>query len=344
MRTLPVFFFVAAALAQGQTAPVGGVTGAGNFIHNVANLDKSLEFYHDVLGVELQRAPGAQASAASGRPFIATPEILNLYNAAGGQYRVGTALIPVSPMRAELVEFKDIDRRAVQPRIQDPGASIYILTVRDLTPVMARVKQSGATVITTGGEPVMLADRSHAVLLKDPDGFFVELVQRDPAPANAPADSNFIDVSFAFVVSDTDRMLRVFKDALGFQPRTGAFLKDKTQSKLLGIQGAQVRHSTALVPGSSLQVDFVEFKGIDRKPVHGRPQDPGAAVLRLLVSDVDSAVKDLDAVGVKVASAGGQAVSVPGGSPGARAAIVGAPDNLFVQVFHPAPAQPAGKR
>jgi len=344
MHTLPVTFFVAAALAQGQTVLVGGVIGVGNFIHNVANLDKSLEFYHEVLGMELQRAPGTQASVASGRPFISTPEILNLYNATGGHYRVGTALVPESPMRAELVEFRDIDRRAVQPRIQDPGASIYILSVRDLTPVMARVKQSGATVITTGGEPVMLADRSHAVLLKDPDGFFVELVQRNPAPAKAPADSNFTDVSFAFVVSDTDRMMRVFKDALGFQPRTGAFLKDKTQWRLLGIKSAQVRQSTALVPGSSFQVDFFEFKGIDRKPVHGRPQDPGAAVLRLLVRDVDSAVKDLDAIGVKVASAGGQAVSIPAGSLPSRAAIARAPDNLFVQLFQPAPTQPAGKR
>jgi catechol 2,3-dioxygenase-like lactoylglutathione lyase family enzyme len=343
MRTLLVIF-MAASVGQAQTVLVGGVTGAGNFIHNVANLDKSLEFYHDVLGMELQRAPVVQANASSGRPFISTPEILNLYNAAGGQYRVGTALVPESPIRAELVEFKDIDRSAVQPRIQDPGASIYILTVRDLTPVMARVKQSGATVITTGGEPVKLADRSHAVLLRDPDGFFVELVGRNPAPAKAPADSNFIDVSFAFVVSDTGRMMRVFKDALGFQPQTGTFLKDKTQWKLLGIKSAQVRQFTALVPGSSVQVEFIEFKGIDRKPVHGRPQDPGAAVLRLLVRDVDSAVKALDAVGVTVASAGGQAISVPGGGVRARAAIVRAPDNLFVQLFQPAPSQPASKR
>lgn len=339
MRTLPVSFLLAAVLAHGQTVPAGEVIGAGNFIHNVSNLDKSLEFYHDVLGMDLQRAPGAQANAAPApRPYIATPEILNLYDAVGGQYRVGTALVPVSPMRAELAEFKDVDRRAVQPRIQDPGASIYILTVRDLAPVMARVKRGPATVVTTGGDPVTLADGSQAILLKDPDGFFVEVVQRNPAPAtNAAADSNFIDVSFAFVVSDADKMARVFKDALGFQPHTGAFVKDKAQLKLLGAQGAQIRQSTALVPGTMLQVEFMEFKGIDRKPVHGRQRDPGAAVLRLLVRDVDSAVKALDAAGVKVASAGGQIVTVPGGNAHARAVITRAPDNLFVQVFQPAP-------
>ena len=341
MRTLLACFLVAAVVAQGQIGPE--VIGAGNFIHNVASLDKSLEFYHDVLGMELQRAPGVPPNLAPGsRPFIATPEILNLYNAAGGQYRVGTALVPESPMRAELAEFKDVDRRAVRPRIQDPGASIYILTVRDLAPIMTRVRRSRATVVTTGGEPVIMPDSSHAVLLQDPDGFFVEVVQRNPAPANkAPADSNFTDVSFAFVVSDTDRMIHVFKDALGFQPQTGAFVHDRAQRKLLGIREAQVRRSTALVPGTSFQLDFVEFKSIDRRPVHGRPQDPGAVVLRLLVRDAEAAVKELDAVGVRVASAGGQVVSIPGGVVHARAAIASAPDNLFVQVFQPAPTRPA---
>ena len=297
MRMLPAIAVLAAALAHGQT-----VTGVGNFIHNVANLDKSLEFYRDVLGMELQRA-------AAPRPFLTTPEILNLYNASGGQYRVGTTLVPDSPMRAELAEFKDVDRKPVQPRIQDPGASILILGVRDLAGIMARVKQSGATVVTPGEQ---------SVLLRDPDGFFVELIEKGVA-----------DVSFAFVVSDTDRMLRVFKDALGFQFQTGPFLKDK----LFGIEKAEVRRSTALVPGTSFQVAFLEFKGIDRKPVHCRPQDPGAAVLRLVVRDAESAAKALDAAGAKVASPGGQVVKLPGGT--ARAAIAAAPDNLFVQVLQP---------
>src|SRR5271169_4822714 len=53
MRTLLACFLAAAAAARGQIGPE--VIGAGNFIHKVASLDKSLEFYHDVLGMELQR-------------------------------------------------------------------------------------------------------------------------------------------------------------------------------------------------------------------------------------------------------------------------------------------------
>jgi len=329
-----LFFFLApAALARAQT-----VTGVGNFIHNVADLDQALAFYHDVLGMEVQRAPGAQP--AGPRPFVSTPEILDLYDAPGSQFRVATALVPESPMRAELVEFKDIDRKPVRPRIQDPGASIFILTVRDLAPVMTRIQAQHAPVVTTGGNPVLLAEGSRAVLVQDPDGFFVELVQQNPEPVTkAPADSNFIGVSFAFTVSDAVRMARVFKDALGFDPQTGNFVKDAAHGKLMGTGGAQIRRTAAMVPGTSFQIEFLEFKGMGGKPVHSRLQDPGSAVLRLLVRDADAAVKQLDAAGAKVASAGGQIVKLPGNNANLRAAIVGAPDNLFVQVLQNSPAK-----
>jgi predicted enzyme related to lactoylglutathione lyase len=325
-----VFFpLLLAAAASGQ------VIGVGNFIHNVADLDKALAFYHDVLGMDLQGA------APSGpRPYVATPEILNLYDAPGAQFRVGAALVKESPMRAELVEFKDIDHKPVRPRIQDPGASIFVLTVRDLAPVLTRIKQSGASVLTTGGEPVKLTDGSRAVLVQDPDGFFVEVIQRNPEPATkAPADANFISVSFAFSVSDAGRMARVFREALGFTPQTGTFEKDKAQSRLFGIPSAQIRHTTALVPGTTFLVEFLEFKGIDRKPVQSRLRDPGSGVLRLVVRDADTVVKSLSSVGVKVASAGGQIVKLPGNNANLRAAITSAPDNLYIQLLQNGPAQ-----
>ena len=123
------------------------------------------------------------------RPFIRTPEILRLYNAGdNAQYRAATAMIQVSPMRAELVEFKDVDLKAVKPRLVDPGASLYILTVKDLDAVMQRVRKSGTPVVTAGGEPVTI-DGDHgkmrAVVVKDPDGFFIELIQPQTLPESA---------------------------------------------------------------------------------------------------------------------------------------------------------------
>jgi catechol 2,3-dioxygenase-like lactoylglutathione lyase family enzyme len=339
---------VASTLAgQGATppapsgAPAGEVLGVGNFIHAVSNLDRSLEFYHDVLGLDLQRGRGAPANPAPA-PFVATPEILRLYNAVGGQFRVGTAMIAESPMRAELAEFKDVEPRPVRPRFQDPGATNLILSVRDIDAVMARVKKSATPVVTVGGQPVTLSEggaRMRAVLVQDPDGFFVELVERDPAPATAaPAEVNVIGIAFGVTVGSTDRMVRVFRDALGFEPRIGSFASDQAVLALMGTPGARYRRTTALVPGSSFQVEFLEFSGIDRKPVHSSaPHDPGSPVLRLRVRDVDSVLKALASTGVKVASAGGDAVKIGNPASGQPAAITAFPDNLFVQVLQQAP-------
>ena len=74
----------------------------------------------------------------------------------------------------------------------------------------------------------MRLNDSSAIMLRDPDGFYVELIQPDSAPAT-PA-GNFLSVSFAFTVSDTERMMQVFRDALGFQPQPSALNTIKRDS------------------------------------------------------------------------------------------------------------------
>jgi len=71
-----------------------------NFIHLVSNVEKSLEFYHNVLGWTSSRPLATGQESPAPRPYIATPEIVSLYNAAGAQYRVGATLVAGSPMRA----------------------------------------------------------------------------------------------------------------------------------------------------------------------------------------------------------------------------------------------------
>jgi hypothetical protein len=214
------------------------------------------------------------------------------------------------------------------------------LTVRDLTPILARVKKSATPIVTTGGEPVRLND-SKALMLRDPDGFYVELIQPDSPPAS-PA-GNLLSVSFAFTVSDTERMMKIFRDALGFQPQPSAFQSDQPRLALMGLPRTEIRRTTALVPGTTFQIEFLEFNGIDRRPVHSRPRDPGSALLRLLVRDLDSPLKALSSAGVPVASHEGSAVTLVNPNGGIRAAIAAAPDNLFIQLLQqlPKPAPPA---
>jgi hypothetical protein len=128
---------------------------------------------------------------------------------------------------------------------------------------------------------------------QDPDGFFIEFSQRDPAPpTSAPASSNIIGGAFEIIVADMDQTLHIYHDGLGFQtlPPT-AFDGTKLLMDTAGTLGAQYRRSSAIIPGTSVVMAFMEFKDIGRKPLHTRIQDPGTAILQVRVRDIDATVK-----------------------------------------------------
>jgi catechol 2,3-dioxygenase-like lactoylglutathione lyase family enzyme len=332
----------AVTLDAQQIPPSNYVIGVGNFIHAVADVEQSVAFYRDALGMEVQVAPNAPP-APGPRPFIATPEILRLYDSVGAQYRTGTTLVQGSPMRAELVEFKNIERKPAKRSLQDPGAAIMVLNVRDIDAALTQARFKGATIVTESGMPVSIKDEhgtGRAVLLQDPDGFFVQLIQRErPVAADAPA-GNVIDVSFAVIVDDMDRTLHVFRDVLGFKATLDPQDHDDARLAMLGVFTAFYRRAVAIVPGTAFEVEFIEIHGLNRRHVRSRPRDPGSAILRLRVADVDSTIKALDMAGVKVASTEGMPVTVVGAANTQRYAMMQTADNFFVQIVQQIPNQP----
>ena len=65
--------------------------------------------------------------------------------------------------------------------------------------------------------------------------------------------------------------------------------------------------TSASVPGLPQQIlEFIEFKGIHRAPVHTRIQDAGSAKIHLRVRDLSAAMAAFKAAGGTVASVGGQ--------------------------------------
>jgi catechol 2,3-dioxygenase-like lactoylglutathione lyase family enzyme len=265
------------------------VVGVGTFIHVVANLDKTMQFYGDRLGLELNGAPGARA-------FSVNAVVENLYDAKGSQSRVAVFKVPGSPLGVEFAEFKDAVQRPFRPRIQDPGASLMTIPVRDVSSVIAKLKEDGAPVTTEA-------------VVTDPDGFFVHLVEGASG------------AKLTLTVDSTDRTLALFRDLLGFHVGKGT-IQD-------GRRGTGLRNSTTKVPGTEFEVEFVEYKSGDRKVVRPAIHDPGAGVLRLIVRNVDSLLPTLKDAGFPVVSAGGDTVSI-----GTRhVVILRDPDDFFVQIF-----------
>jgi len=294
---------IVAALFVGSLTAQSPVAGVGNFSHIVANMDRAIEFYRDVIGLDMSGQPGT---------FSGNPAIMSLGNTPGAQSRATTFKVPGSAMGVELIEYKDIDRKPAQPRFQDPGAATLILSVRDIDAIVARVKKSAGRIQTLSGAPATIQAGAKAIFLQDPDGFFLELSQRTPSPATtAPDTANVTSGNFEIMVADTDKTMRLYKEALGFEPQAAtAFDGNKLLMDTVGTPGAQFKRSVATIPGTTVFMAFLEFKDIDRKPIKTRTQDPGQPILQLRVRDVDAVAKAWRAAGGEIVSANGEPVTI----------------------------------
>ena len=139
------------------------------------------------------------------------------------------------------------------------------------------------------------------------------------------------------IVDDLDRSARFYHDLIGLDlvptPSPGDLPWDEDPGHLYlhGMPQARLRFIGARMPGIRCGVELVEMRGIDRKPVRRRIEDPGAVTLILLVRDLDAAFAKLKAAGVPVVSTGGAPVSM-GSTSRTRAIIVQDPDGHFVEL------------
>jgi predicted enzyme related to lactoylglutathione lyase len=226
----------------------------------------------------------------------------------------------------EIVEVKKAESKPVERRIQDPGAFTLILIVRELDPILARLKTMGAPVVTTGGAPVDVpfGGKARGIVVKDPDGHFVELVQPPPGgEAPAPGAPNIISVRVRLTVEDAGVTMRQYQQ-LGLAGTMNVMFDSSAPvMKMLGLKAdAQYRVAGMDVPNGP-KVEFIDFKGVERRTVRANIQDPGSTRMQLQVRDVDAVIESLKAAGGVVVSTGGSTVNLPGrGGAATKVAIV----------------------
>jgi predicted enzyme related to lactoylglutathione lyase len=305
-------------------APAGAVIGVGNFSHIVTSLEKSVEFYRDVIGLEVTTAPQQFASNAA---------IMKMGNTPGAQSRIAVLKAPGAALGVELIEYKDIERKPSNPRFQDPGAANLQVRVRDVDAVVARVKKSSGRILTVGGNPASIGGGSKIIFIQDPDGFVLELIQGAAGRGAAPAQGEspaVLGLNFEATVEDAVKSAAFYKDLLGFQmSAVAAYNGDKTMTDTAGVPGSQFRQTRATIPGTSVTMTLIEFKDTERKTNPGRVQDPGTAILQLMVRDIDAVLATLKAGGAKVVATDGQVVSV-GTS---KIVLVRDPNNLILELI-----------
>jgi catechol 2,3-dioxygenase-like lactoylglutathione lyase family enzyme len=310
-----------------ETGGKGAIIGTGAFTSFVENMDRSLAFYHDAFGMEVPPLP----ESGERRYNPTNLQLYAMFDIPGARERHQSAQLKGTNVRVEIMEVQDVEHRTIPLRIQDPGAATLVFIVRDADEVLAGAKRANAEIVTPGGKPVRFADGTRSVLIRDVDGRFIEIRQPAKAPDGAAAGP-IVDLALSIAVDDLARTTHVYRDVLGFDVAAAPGPSDKDVRALTGLAKAKVRVSRAQAPGSKLAIEFVEYRGVDRQPLHMRIQDRGAARLQVRAENIDDLVARMKQAGMKVVSDGGVAVPIP---PNFKGALVADPDNFFLTPFAP---------
>ena len=271
------------------------VIGVGGISHIVADVDREVKFYVDAMGLELIRPVP---------PFGMPDWIRKMGNTPGAQSRPANLRIPGSQLGLELIEYKDIERHPIQPKFEDPGSTVLVVTVRSLTKVVPALEKAGG--IIQG-----VACTAHCTArMRDPDGFYLAIVENPEEHTTAPAASNVIGGGFGMVVEDLNATLKIYREVLGFSifPQDG--------------------RTGALIPGTQVHIQWVESKR--GTTMHSRVQDPGTPILQIQVRDTRATMRALKAAGLQVISEGGDVVPLKNGG---AFVIMRDPNNLFLELF-----------
>ena len=302
--------FVAATLAQGQQTPnptnKTGVIGLMHAIHSVNDVDKTLAFYQNVFAVN-----GQVATFDPKGPRILT-------NSPTATLRYAMTSLP-GAFSFELTQFGDLDRQMnKQPDIQDSGAPMMKILVRDLDAVVASAKKANAPIVTKGSAPITAPTpigMAKAIIMRDPDGYFIEAIQATPAiiaAAPAPAAGNgrggrgaaapaapatpptpqappqIVGAVMGLSVRDMDESLKFWNGVLAMEmPQPTPFASDPAMLDLMGLpRDAAYRISSGLIPGSQARIEFIEIKGVARKDFDLRVTDPMACGMALRIGHI----------------------------------------------------------
>jgi predicted enzyme related to lactoylglutathione lyase len=323
MRTFTTLALVAlsgaAVLGQGPVPnPTNktGVIGLMHAIHSTNDVEATLAFYQNVFALNGQvrgfdpKGPRILTNSPTASLRVAMTQLRGAFN-------------------FELTQFGDLERQMhKQPAIQDSGAPMMKMLVRDLDTVVANAKKAHAPIVTTGGAPVTAPTpigTARAIVMRDPDGYFVEAIQATPAiiaatdaipapagrgpgaaaaPATPPPPSQIVGAMMGLTVRDMDETLKYWNGVLAMEmPAAGPWQNDRASLDLMGLpNGASYRLSSGVISGSPARIEFMEVRGVPRKAFDLRVTDAMACGMAIRVGHIGALLAKIKANGGRVLS------------------------------------------
>jgi catechol 2,3-dioxygenase-like lactoylglutathione lyase family enzyme len=322
------------------------VRGIFNWIHGTGDAERAFAVYHDVFGIELARSPFAVGAAAGAPPEPIRPAaqagsdplVWDLTNTHGSRFRTVFMRAANTPFGLELSEFFDIGRSDRAPNPWDPGASTLIFSVRNLDTVANRLKARGAPLVTLGGAPVTTPS-ARAVLVRDPDGYLIEVRQAPPAAvSHATAPGDVIETSIGITVASRERAREFYETLLGFTVKSTR-TASTAELRLRGLSGGKLTETAITVPGTAVSIVLSEFTlptGTSAKPFDWKLQDVGSPQFQLEVSGLDALIDRTTQAGYRFLSVAAKPIQRAFG----RFVFAIDPDAILVEFVERAPTSP----
>jgi len=146
---------------------MGSITRPHHMGIQVADLERSLAFYRDILGFEVAFAWNPQADYI--REMVGYPK---------ADIHAAILRLPSSDVFLELLEYRNVEREAVDTRTANPGTAHIAFFVEDLESLYASLVERGVPSVSAPVTPTIGPNKGgRAVYMIDPDGVRVEFIQ-----------------------------------------------------------------------------------------------------------------------------------------------------------------------
>jgi catechol 2,3-dioxygenase-like lactoylglutathione lyase family enzyme len=233
------------ARAEGPEGDAPLVAGVGSITMTVSDLDRSIAFYTQVLGFELQGTEERQGDTWS--------RLLGVEHA-----RTRLAMLRLGEERIQLLDFLEPEGRGIpaDARSNDGWFQHIAIAVADMDRAYQRLSSRGVTAASISPQTLpewnANAGGIAAFYFKDPDGHILEVIDFPPgkgdprwAAERAEGDRLFLGVDHtAIVTTDTDRALAWYRGVLGMRIAGQSENYGIEQERLNNVFGARLRITT----------------------------------------------------------------------------------------------------
>jgi catechol 2,3-dioxygenase-like lactoylglutathione lyase family enzyme len=158
-------------MSASESAPGSFVTGVFHHGITVRDVDRSLAFYRGLLGLELV------TDRTTSDQYLG-----DIHGVRFTAVRMAFLRVPGTEHMVELVSYEGVDQEVARALPWYPGSGHIGFEVRNLRELGTRLAAYGLPALAPAPVEIVSGPNKGTLVLKlqDPDGYWIELVQRPP--------------------------------------------------------------------------------------------------------------------------------------------------------------------